>query len=149
MRFSTEGANDSAAEPIDVVASSVDATRVVVRAPSLSLAEGDVTHSRGFPCWNPPCRRTVVTLAINGIDFVGRPKPLVFYFFEEPWRFLGLMATELVSAIVILLGLSLANAILTWNYRFDVYERYLKLKYRFKNRVLFPLLYRDRIRDRI
>jgi len=72
---------------VEVVAHSVTATQVVVHAPAMSLLEGEIITERGYPCWNPPCRRTVVTLAINGVDFLGRPEPLAFYFYHEPWRF--------------------------------------------------------------
>jgi hypothetical protein len=43
------------------------ADRVVLRAPAVSLDEGNIMRSRGYPCWNPPCRKTYVTLAINGV----------------------------------------------------------------------------------
>ena len=115
---------------------------VVVIAPSLSVSEGDVINERAYPCWNPPCRRTVVTVAINGVDFVGRLSPLEFYFFEEPWRFLFLMEKELAMLLLILCTVALINALVTWRYRFEVYDRYLRLKYRYKNRVLFPMVFK-------
>ena len=131
------------AEVIEVAAISLQPDRIVVLAPPVELTEGDVTHTRGYPCWNPPCRRTLVTLAINGVDFVGRPEPLVFYFLIDPWRFLGLMEKELNIGIVILCGLAIANAMVSWQYRFEFYERYLRVKYRIKNRVIYPLLYKN------
>jgi len=131
------------ADYIEVSAMSVTATQVIVRAPEVSLSEGDVNLRRGYPCWNPPCRRTIVTLAINGVDFVGRPEPLVFYFFNDPWRVLGLMQRELFMSLTILITICSINCILTWRYRFEVYERYLAIKYRVKNRVVYPIMFRD------
>ena len=128
---------------VEVVAHSVTATQVVVHAPAMSLLEGEIITERGYPCWNPPCRRTVVTLAINGVDFLGRPEPLAFYFYHEPWRFLYLLWKELQIVLFVLSVASLINAVLTWHWRFFVYERYLGLKYRFMNRCVFPLLYKS------
>lgn len=154
VRFATELANGEAdreinrtrTQPvvatIEVPAISMTGTQIVVRAPAVSLSEGDIISTRGFPCWQPPCRRTVVTAAVNGVDFVGRAQPLVFYFFNEPWRFLGLMETELILVVGVLLALSLINGILTWHYRFEVYDRYLRIKYRLKNRIIFPIIFR-------
>ena len=34
------------------------------------MKEGELLTERGFPCWNPPCRRVVLSLALNGVDFV-------------------------------------------------------------------------------
>ena len=131
------------AEVIEVAAVSLQSDRIVVLAPPVELTEGDVTHKRGYPCWNPPCRRTFVTLAINGVDFVGRPEPLVFYFLVDPWRFLGLMERELILGIIVLCGLAIANAMISWQYRFEFYERYLRVKYRIKNRVIYPIMFKD------
>jgi hypothetical protein len=128
------------AEYIEVNAISLSATRVVVLAPRVSLSEGEIYTTRGYPCWNPPCRRTEVSLAINGVDFVGRPEtPLVFFFYDDPFRFLYLAERELYIVLIMLGLLSFCNAMVTWRFRFEVYERYLKFKYQFKNRVLFPL----------
>ena len=59
------------------------------------------------------------------------------------------MEKELIVAITCLLAVCLGNALFTWRYRFAVYERYLRIKYRVKNRIVFPMLYRDHIRERI
>jgi hypothetical protein len=116
--------------------------RIVLLAPEVSLEEGEIYTSRGYPCWNPPCRRTVVTVAINGVDFVGRPAPMVFFFFNEPWRLFSMMEQELLLLLFILGALSVINALLTWQWRFETYERYLKLKYKIKNKVIYPLVFR-------
>jgi len=117
-------------------------SRVVLRAPAVSLDEGEIYTKRGYPCWNPPCRRTVVTLAINGVDFVGRPEPLVVFFFVDPWRFVNLMQKELLTLILILATAAIINALFTWHWRFEVYDRYLSLKYRVKNRIIYPIMFR-------
>ena len=117
-------------------------TYVVVLAPEVNHLEGEVLTERKYPCWNPPCRRTVVSLAINGVDFVGRPDPMVYFFFDEPWRLFSMMEQELWLLIFILAALSLINALLTWQWRFETYERYLKLKYKIKNKVIYPLVFR-------
>ena len=122
--------------------------RIIVLAPSVRLDEGEIYSTRGYPCWNPPCRRTVVTIAINGVDFVGRPTesedgPLVFFFFNDPWRMFSMMEQELGLLIFVLGGLSIVNALLTWQWRFEVYERYLRCKYRIKNKVVYPIVFRS------
>ena len=117
--------------------------RVVLRAPYARLDEGEIVMERGYPCWNPPCRRTVVTLAINGVDFVGRPDPLVYFFFEDPVRIFNMMEQEFWLLVFVLCALSIVNALLTWQWRFGVYERYLRIKYRVKNKVLYPIMYRS------
>ena len=111
---------------------------------TMSLEEGEIVIDRGYPCWNPPCRRTVVSVAINGVDFVGRsPVPLVFYFYDDPWRWFYLMRKEF-EIVAFCLGIGcLVNAILTWRYRFEVYERYLGLKYRVKNRIIYPIMFKN------
>ena len=142
---SSGGANASGAGEdmvIEVSAVEVSAGQVVIRAPAVSLSEGEIITNRAYPCWNPPCRRTLVTLAINGVDFVGRPEPMEFFFFYDPWRFLGLMETELVKVIAVLGLIVFTNALLTWRFRHFVYERYLHLKYRLKNRVIHPIVFR-------
>jgi hypothetical protein len=63
------------------------------------------------------------------------PDPLVFYFFNDPFRWLGLMIKELLLGLVALIGLCLINGIVTWRYRFQVYDVYLSLKYRIKNKI--------------
>ena len=134
-----------AAEVIEVTGRSIvelGPDRIALLAPTVRLDEGEILSERGYPCWNPPCRRTVVTVAINGVDFVGRLSPLEFYFFEEPWRFLFLIEKELAMLLLILCTVALINALVTWRYRFEVYDRYLRLKYRYKNRVLFPMVFK-------
>ena len=135
LNATAAGAGASSADYIEVSAVSVKPTEVVVIAPAVSLQEGEINNKRGFPCWNPPCRRTVVTIAINGVDFVSRPDPLVFYFFNDPFRWLGLMIKELLLGLVALIALCLINGIVTWRYRFQVYDAYLSLKYRIKNKI--------------
>ena len=54
----------------------MSATEIIVIAPAMSLTEGDIRTGRGDPCWNPPCRRTVLSVAINGIDFVEGAVPI-------------------------------------------------------------------------
>ena len=120
----------------------------LVRAPHVRLDEGEVYTTRGYPCWNPPCRRTVVSIAINGVDFVGRPSDsprgdLVYFFFEDPWRMFSMMEQELSLLVLVLGGLSVVNALMTWQWRFEVYERYLKVKYRIKDKVIYPLVFRQ------
>ena len=56
----------------------MSAKEIVVIAPAMSLAEGDIRTGRGDPCWNPPCRRTVLSVAINGIDFVEGAVPIEY-----------------------------------------------------------------------
>ena len=144
------GAGASSADYIEVSAVSVKPTEVVVLAPAVSLQEGEINNERGYPCWNPPCRRTVVTIAINGVDFVSRADPLVFYFFNDPFRWLGLMIKELLLGLVVLIGLCLINAIVTWRNRFQVYDAYLSLKYRIKNKIFerkYPVF--DQIKDEL
>jgi hypothetical protein len=138
----TASSSDNATSTIEVAAYELLPNSVVVLAPRVSKYDGDVQHERGYPCWNPPCRRTVVTLAINGLDFVGRSEPLEFYFFDDPWRFLNLMERELVLFIIVLCALALINALITWKYRFEVYDRYLAIKYKIKNRVIYPIMFK-------
>ena len=87
-----------------------------------------------------------MTLTINGVDFVGRGglTPLIFFFFVDPWRIFNLMEQELFLVILILCAISLINAVMTWSKRFEAYERYLSLKYRIKNRIIYPAMFRDR-----
>ena len=56
----------------------MSAKQIIVIAPAMSLAEGDIRTGRGEPCWNPPCRRTVLSVAINGIDFVEGAVPIEY-----------------------------------------------------------------------
>ena len=56
----------------------MSATEIIVIAPAMSLTEGDIRTGRGDPCWNPPCRRTVLSVAINGIDFVEGAVPIEY-----------------------------------------------------------------------
>ena len=56
----------------------MSAKQIIVIAPAMSLAEGDIRTGRGDPCWNPPCRRTVLSVAINGIDFVEGAVPIEY-----------------------------------------------------------------------
>jgi len=56
----------------------MSAKEIIVIAPAMSLAEGDIRTGRGDPCWNPPCRRTVLSVAINGIDFVEGAVPIEY-----------------------------------------------------------------------
>ena len=145
MAANASGANATSYEVVEVVevaAAELTPTRIVVTAPRLRASEGDVISERAYPCWNPPCRRTTVTVAINGVDFLGRAEPLEFYFFEEPWRFLYLMEKELLLLLLVLCTTAVINALVTWRYRFEVYDRYLRFKYRWKNRVVFPLMYK-------
>ena len=107
---------------------------------------GDITTRRRYPCWNPPCRRTVVELALNGVDFVGRPTPLEFYFFVEPWRAFNMMEPELYTLTIVLFAMAIINGLVTWRFRFGVYERYLKQKYRVKNRFIYPIMFRRELR---
>ena len=138
-----------AAEVIEVTGRSIvelGPDRIALLAPTVRLDEGEILSERGYPCWNPPCRRTVVTLTINGVDFVGRGglTPLIFFFFVDPWRIFNLMEQELFLVILILCAISLINAVMTWSKRFEAYERYLSLKYRIKNRIIYPAMFRDR-----
>ena len=110
-----------------------------IHAKAMRLDEGEILTARGYPCWNPPCRRTIVTVALNGVDFVGRPAPLVYYFFVEPWRAFSMMWDELQLLIFTLGAVCVINSLLTWQWRFEVYARYLRIKYRVKNRIIFPL----------
>lgn len=49
---------------------------------------------------------------------------------------------ELLLLILVLGALSIVNSLLTWQWRFEVYDRYLRIKYRLKNKVLYPILFR-------
>ena len=35
----------------------------------------------------------------------------------------------------------MCNLLLSWQWRFEVYERYLSLKYKVKNKIIFPLVF--------
>ena len=128
---------------IEVSAYELSADRLIVMAPAVSLDEGEVVTERGYPCWNPPCRRTVISVAINGVDFVGRPEPLVFYFYAEPARFFYLMDKEFWIMVFCFSVVALINALLTWKFRIEVYESYLRLKYKVKNKIVYPIMYKD------
>ena len=54
---------------------------------------------------------------------------------------------ELLLAVGLLGLLALVNAVATWQFRFETYERYLRLKYKVKNRIIFPLAYRKHDAD--
>ena len=82
VRFATEGelpdANGTLATGVETTPVRLSAGEIVVIAPSMSLEQGDVRTGRGDPCWNPPCRRTVLSVAINGIDFVEGAVPIEY-----------------------------------------------------------------------
>jgi len=124
----------------DVAAVSVSATQVIVIAPEVSLGEGSVVTSRGYPCWAPPCRRVVLSLAINGLDFVGGAEEIEFYFFvADPWRAFNLLEMEFYFYCASLGGAILVNMFISWIWRFQLYDRYLSLKYLFMNKIWFRL----------
>jgi len=70
--FATEGElpDENGTLPTGVVTTPVrmSAKEIIVIAPAMSLDEGDIRTGRGEPCWNPPCRRTVISVAISGIQ---------------------------------------------------------------------------------
>ena len=98
MLFATEGElpDENGTLPTGVVTTPVrmSAKEIIVIAPAMSLDEGDIRTGRGEPCWNPPCRRTVISVAINGIDFVEGAVPIEYYFFYDPTRYLNLLLLE-------------------------------------------------------
>ena len=117
-------------------------TTVVVIAPEASLDEGEVWTERKSPCWNPPCRRVVLTMALNGVDFVGgaTEDASEFFFFIDPPRYPfpgALLWTEFWMYVGGLLGLQLLNILITWYFRFQLYDRWLKLKYFVKNKTVY------------
>ena len=85
----------------------------------------------------------MISVAINGVDFVGRPEPLVFYFYAEPARFFYLMDKEFWIMAFCFSVVALINALLTWKFRIEVYESYLRLKYKVKNKIVYPIMYKD------
>ena len=141
-------ANELAAEAnasagnMTVTAIEVTDTTVVVIAPEASLDEGEVWTERKSPCWNPPCRRVVLTMALNGVDFVGgaTEDASEFFFFIDPPRYPfpgALLWTEFWMYVGGLLGLQLLNILITWYFRFQLYDRWLKLKYFVKNKTVY------------
>ena len=100
-----------------VTAIEVTDTTVVVIAPEASLDEGEVWTERKSPCWNPPCRRVVLTMALNGVDFVGgaTEDASEFFFFIDPPRYPfpgALLWTEFWMYVGGLLGLQLLNILI-------------------------------------
>ena len=80
VRFATEGelpdANGTLATGVETTPVRLSAGEIVVIAPSMSLEQGDVRTGRGDPCWNPPCRRTVLSVPSSGRSNTGRgPMP--------------------------------------------------------------------------
>ena len=59
------------------------------------------------------------------------------------WRFLGLMEQEFITLVSSLALILFANAVLTWRFRYSLYERYLRLKYRVKNKIIHPIVFRN------
>ena len=60
------------------------------------------------------------------------------------------MIKELLLGLVVLIGLFLINAIVTWRNRFQVYDAYLSLKYRIKNKIFerkYPVF--DQFKDEL
>jgi hypothetical protein len=127
IRFATRS-NRGNSSFYEVGAVSLSGTEVVVHAPKASLEEGDLLTQRTFPCWLPPCRRVILTLALNGVDFVGGYKDVEFVFLVDPWRFLNLLGRELLSMSVLLAIIAAANLVATWRYQRIVYAQYLLLK---------------------
>ena len=54
-----------------------------------------------------------------------------------------MMWTETQLLLLVLSALSVCNALLSWQWRFEVYERYLALKYQVKNKFVYPIVFRD------
>merc|ERR1719272_2783433 len=101
------------------------------------LDEGDIRRSRGKPCWNPPCRRTIIFVAVNGLDFVGGAEDVEFYFFNDPIRFLNLLDIEFGIYQGALQGAFLLHFVFSWIFRFRYYRLYLRVKYAVKNRTVW------------
>ena len=72
MLFATEGElpdeNGTLPTGVETTPVRMSAREIIVIAPAMSLDEGDIRTGRGEPCWNPPCRRTVISVAISGIQ---------------------------------------------------------------------------------
>ena len=52
---------------------------------------------------------------------------------------------ELVKGVAILSLIAFTNAILTWHFRHATYRRYLRIKYRVKNKLIFPIIFRHHV----
>ena len=112
-------------------------TQLVVRAPRVTLDRGELITDRGYPCWNPPCRRVYLSLALNGVDFVGKAEPLEFIYLVDPSRWLYLMDEEFWRLAYVLSVLFFVNLGCSWFFRFQYYDRYLRLKYYVKNNTIW------------
>jgi len=129
--------NSSEGEWFEVVGVKLSPTQVVVRAPRVTLDKGELITTRGFPCWNPPCRRVYLSLALNGVDFVGKANPLEFIYLVDPERWLYLMQREFWIIAQGLTMLFFFNLAFSWYFRFEYYARYLRLKYWLKNNTIW------------
>lgn len=132
------------ATEIVVTPLSLTPTEIVVIAPNVSLDEGAIITERAYPCWNPPCRRVLLSLALNGVDFLGGldvdgvPVDVEFiYTTGDPWRFFNLLESEFH---LYLYGLATAigvNAVVSWIMRVKLYRRYLRCKYWVLNKTIY------------
>jgi len=139
--FATEGelpdVNGTLPTGVETTPVRMSAKEIIVIAPAMSLAEGDIRTGRGDPCWNPPCRRTVLSVAINGIDFVEGAVPIEYYFFLDPPRFLNLLDVEFAIYQGALQGCFLVHFLLSWYFRDRYYRLYLRAKHWVKNRTVW------------
>ena len=134
---SSSNATNPTSSIFEVQGIRLSSTEVVVRAPRVSLDEGELITKRTHPCWNPPCRRVYLSLALNGVDFVGKAEPLEFIYLVDPYRLLYLMDKEFWLVIQGLTACWVLNLFLSWYYRFQYYDRYLRLKYYIKNKTIW------------
>ena len=135
--LNASNSSNASSQFFEVVGVRLSATEVVVRAPRVSLDEGELITSRGYPCWNPPCRRVYLSLALNGVDFVGKAEPLEFIYLVDPERWLYLMDKEFWFIAQALTLFFFFNLAFSWHFRFEYYDRYLKLKHWLKNHTVW------------
>ena len=146
VRFGEPGGGplDGNGKSADVVADAITSSTIVVTAPEVSLDKGDRITSDDFPCFVPPCRRVLLSVALNGVDFVGGADDdeVEFYFFKkDPWRAFNLLQREAFLYLFGLVLVCLGNLAVSWHFRYDTYDRYLALKYKLKNKLIYPMMY--------
>ena len=79
----------------------------------------------------------MLSIAINGVDFVEGAEPIEYYFFTDPDRYLNLLDLEFGIYISSLQGAFLIHFIISWCFRHRYYRLYLRVKHFVKNRTVW------------